>query len=214
MEVHAVDLSFLFGLTPSGDRTGCGVQLLAIKEIRMRFGNRLALSSGLAVSILLVACSSTPVALPVATPVSSAPSSSLATPQRTVPVPIAAAPIAPYLDPQSRLYQKRSIYFDFDQSEIKPVYAPLMELHGKYLASHPNLAIKIEGNTDEQGGAEYNLALGQKRAESVAKAFKIYGVKDSQMEAISFGKEKPKVSGHDEASHAENRRVDLAYPEK
>ena len=89
-----------------------------------------------------------------------------------------------------------------------------MELHGKYLAAHPNLAIKVQGNSDEQGGTEYNLALGQKRAEAVSKALKIYGVKEAQLESVSFGEEKPKAPGHDEASHAQNRRVDLAYPEK
>jgi peptidoglycan-associated lipoprotein len=87
-------------------------------------------------------------------------------------------------------------------------------LHGKFLASHPLLAIKIEGNADERGGAEYNLALGQKRAEAVSKALKIFGVKDSQMEAVSFGKEKPKALGHEEASYAQNRRADLDYPVK
>jgi peptidoglycan-associated lipoprotein len=76
------------------------------------------------------------------------------------------------------------------------------------------VAIKIEGNTDERGGAEYNLALGQKRAEAVSKALKLFGVKDSQVEAVSFGKEKPKAPGHDEVSYAQNRRADLDYPAK
>jgi peptidoglycan-associated lipoprotein len=76
------------------------------------------------------------------------------------------------------------------------------------------VSIKIEGNTDERGGAEYNLALGQKRAEAVSRALKIFGVKDAQMEAVSFGKEKPKVLGHDDASYAQNRRADLDYPAK
>ena len=92
--------------------------------------------------------------------------------------------------------------------------APLIERHGKYLASHPALAIKIEGNADERGGAEYNLALGQRRAESVLRALRIYGVKDAQMEAISWGKTKPRATGHDEASWAQNRRADLQYPTK
>lgn len=86
-------------------------------------------------------------------------------------------------------------------------------MHEKYLASHPSIAIKVQGNTDEQGGVEYNLTLGQKRAEAVSKALKIYGVKESQLEAVSFGEEKPKATGHDEASRAENRRADLTYLE-
>ncbi len=89
----------------------------------------------------------------------------------------------------------------------------MLELHGKYLAANPQIVIKVQGNTDEKGGAEYNLALGQKRAEAVVKMLKIYGVKDSQLEAVSFGKEKPKALGHDDAAHAQNRRADLAYPE-
>jgi len=170
----------------------------------------------LSVTILLGACSSTPDVAPTAkvqatvvAPAAVAPSTKSATSSA-----VASAPVAPYLDPASLLFQKRSIYFDFDQSNLKVDNTPILELHGKYLASHPNVAIKVQGNTDEQGGAEYNLALGQKRAEAVAKALKIYGVKASQLEAVSFGEEKPKAPGHDEAAHAQNRRVDLAYPEK
>ena len=80
------------------------------------------------------------------------------------------------------------------------------------MQSKPTLTVKIEGNADERGSAEYNLALGQKRAEAVLKALKIYGVKDAQMEAISWGRERPKATGHDEAAWAQNRRVDLVYP--
>ena len=76
------------------------------------------------------------------------------------------------------------------------------------------MSIKVEGNTDDQGSAEYNLALGQKRAQAVITALKTQGVKDSQMEAVSFGKEKPKASGTDADSRAQNRRADLAYPSK
>jgi peptidoglycan-associated lipoprotein len=110
------------------------------------------------------------------------------------------------------MYQKRSVYFDFDQSALKPEFMPVVEMHGKFLSTHPNVFIKVEGNTDEQGGAEYNLALGQKRAQVVANALKLYGARDSQLEAISFGKEKPKALGHDDDARAQNRRVDLAYP--
>ena len=81
-------------------------------------------------------------------------------------------------------------------------------------ASNPSLAIKIEGNADDRGNAEYKLALGGKRAEAVLRALKIYGVKDSQMDAISWGKETPKATGHDEAAWVQNRPVDLEYPKK
>jgi peptidoglycan-associated lipoprotein len=106
------------------------------------------------------------------------------------------------------------VYFDFDNYTVKPEYIRTLDKHGKYLAGAPGLAIKIEGHTDERGGSEYNLALGQRRAESVLRALKIYGVKDSQMEAISWGKTRPRAAGHDEASLAENRRADLVYPVK
>lgn len=182
----------------------------------MKFTNHLTLTAALIATILLGACSSSPVApepkaaAPVVAPaVVVAPAAKPASP-----APVVSTPIAAYLDPASLLSQKRSIYFDFDQSNVKPDFAPLLELHGKYLAAHPNVAIKVQGNTDELGGAEYNLALGQKRAEAVTRALRVYGVKDSQMEAVSFGEEKPKATGHDEAAHEQNRRADLAYPEK
>ena len=177
---------------------------------------RLYLAAAVATSVFLGACSSTPVATgstgtAPAPAAAATPASALAT-KAAVAAPVQAAAVAPYLDPQNPLYQKRSIYFDFDQYVVKPEFSPVLELHGKYLAAHSNVMVKVQGNTDEQGGAEYNLALGQKRAEAVVKALKVYGVKDSQLEAVSFGKEKPKAQGHDEAAHAENRRADLAYP--
>ena len=200
-------------------KTSCFTDYIFNNEWRfwMIVNNRMMLSAAMAATILLGACSSAPVSAPPlakeTTPVAqSAPVAPIAKP--ATPAPVVSAPIAPYLDPKSALYQERSVYFDFDQYQLKPEATRMLDLHGKYLAAHPNLAIKIEGNTDEQGGAEYNLALGQKRAEAVRKTLSIYGVKPAQMEAISFGKEKPKSTGHDEASHARNRRADLAYPTK
>jgi peptidoglycan-associated lipoprotein len=178
------------------------------------------LTGALTATIMLGACSSTPVAVPPAQTARPAPTPAVQAPASTqATAPVAATKVAsialePYLDPNSQLNQKRSIYFDFDQAAVKTDYAPLLELHGKYLASHPGVAIAVQGNADERGGAEYNLALGQKRAEAVVKSLKIYGVKDTQMEAVSFGKEKPKAMGHDEAAYALNRRADLAYPGK
>ncbi len=179
----------------------------------MKFPNRLALIAATATTILLGACSSTPV-----TPVAPSEPAKAAVTQTQQPMskvtPVVTTPVVPYLDPKSPLYQKRSVYFDFDQYVVKPEYTSVLELHGKYLAAHAEVSIRVEGNTDEQGGSEYNLALGQKRAQAVVKALKIYGVRDTQLEAVSFGKEKPKASGHDEAAHAENRRADMAYPAK
>lgn len=122
------------------------------------------------------------------------------------------ASLPAYLDPKSDISTGRSVYFDFDMAIVKPEFSSLVERHGKYLAANPNVAIKIEGNADERGSAEYNLALGQKRAEAVRQALKIFGAKDVQMEAISWGSERPKSSGHDESAWAQNRRADLQYP--
>ncbi|MGA2552279.1 MAG: peptidoglycan-associated lipoprotein Pal [Burkholderiaceae bacterium] len=106
---------------------------------------------------------------------------------------------------------KRSIYFDFDSFVVKDEYRPIIEENARFLTKNKNRRIVIQGNTDERGGSEYNLALGQKRAEAVRRALALLGVSDSQMEAVSFGKEKPKALGHDEASWAENRRDDIVY---
>lgn len=115
------------------------------------------------------------------------------------------------LTDSSSILSKRSVYFDYDSSNVKTESVALIEAHGKYLAGHPERRVVIQGNTDERGGSEYNLALGQKRAEAVRGLLVIYGAKESQLEAVSFGKEKPRASGSNEAAWAENRRVDLAY---
>jgi peptidoglycan-associated lipoprotein len=118
--------------------------------------------------------------------------------------------IDPLNDPNSPL-AKRSIYFDFDSYAVRDDYQPLLQQHSQYLKSHPDRHVLIQGNTDERGTSEYNLALGQKRAEAVRRAMSLLGVADSQMEAVSLGKEKPQATGHDESSWAQNRRADLAY---
>lgn len=113
--------------------------------------------------------------------------------------------------PTTGILAKRSVYFDFDSYIVKDEFKPLVEAHAQYLGSHKVGKIAIQGNADERGGSEYNLALGQKRAEAVRKSLALLGVPDAQMEAVSFGKEKPKALGHDEASWAENRRADIVY---
>ena len=174
-------------------------------------------SLALGIAALLAACSSTPPASPVAAPPSPAAAAAPATP--SAPPPATASAVAhvqvpAHLDPSSAIYKERSVYFDFDDYQVKPAYTRLLDVQGKYLASNPKLAIRVEGNADERGGVEYNLALGQKRAESVVKALKLIGVNGAQLEAVSWGKEKPRALGHDEAAWAENRRVDLVYPSK
>jgi len=116
----------------------------------------------------------------------------------------------PLNDPKGIL-AKRSIYFDYDSYSVKDEFKPVVEAHARYLSANKGRRIVIQGNTDERGGGEYNLALGQKRAEAVRKALSLLGVSDAQMEAVSFGKEKPKATGSDEAAWAENRRSDIVY---
>ena len=174
-------------------------------------------------SAVLAACSSTPLTpsgSAASQGASSAPTSSATAPgsaaaQRPAPAPMAASSALPaYLDGKSAIATERSVYFDFDEFAIKSEYVALIERHGKYLASHPALAIRIEGHTDERGGTEYNLALGQRRAEAALRALRVYGVNAPQMEAVSWGESRPKAMGEDEAAWAQNRRADLQYPTK
>ena len=169
-------------------------------------------------SAVLAGCSSTPVAQAPAKPTAATAAAPMPAPATSsTPKPVTSSTVAtvslpPHLDPKSLISTQRSVYFDFDVFSIKSEYSGLIERHGKYLLSKPALSIKIEGNADERGSAEYNLALGQKRAQAVLQALKIFGVKESQMEAVSWGKERPRATGHDEAVWAENRRADLVYP--
>ena len=126
---------------------------------------------------------------------------------------MAAQPIAagnPLRDPNNVL-AKRSVYFDFDSNAVKAEYQPLIQAHSGFMTSHAESRVRIEGNCDERGSREYNLALGQRRAESMKRVMTALGVPDSHIETVSFGEEKPAVAGHNEASWAGNRRDDLRY---
>jgi peptidoglycan-associated lipoprotein len=103
------------------------------------------------------------------------------------------------------------IYFDFDKSEIRPEFADVVSAHARNLTSHPNLKMKLEGNTDERGTREYNIGLGERRAQAVRRALMLQGVAESQVTTVSFGAERPAAEGDDEAAWAKNRRVDLVY---
>jgi peptidoglycan-associated lipoprotein len=103
----------------------------------------------------------------------------------------------------------RIVYFDYDSYVIKPEFQPLIESHARFLKANNGRKIVIEGHTDERGGREYNLALGQRRAEAVAKSLTLLGVGGAQVEAVSFGKERPAVQGGGEEAWAKNRRVEL-----
>ena len=164
-------------------------------------------------ALALAACASTPIAPPPA-PVVSATPTPLATAPAQAPrtAPPVATPLAAYLDPNSPVSQQRSVYFAYDNDVFRAQDKTVVELQGRYLAQHADVHVTVSGNTDERGGSEYNLALGQRRAQSVKTALGLLGVKDAQVEAVSYGKEKPKAAGHDEAAWQQNRRADFMYP--
>ena len=168
-----------------------------------------SLAFALTTAAILSACS-TPVKLAEPAPVvERTPAPAPAADTRTV-APVETKSIDPLDDPKGVL-ANRSVYFDFDSYVVRADGKPVVENHSAYLAKNKQRSILIQGNTDERGGAEYNLALGQKRAEAVRKAMGALGVPESQIEAVSLGKEKPKAEGHDEAAWAQNRRADIVY---
>ena len=116
----------------------------------------------------------------------------------------------PLKDPNNIL-SKRNIYFDYDSDAVKAEYRPIVEAHGKYLLAHPNTKMVVQGNTDERGTREYNLSLGQRRSVAVKKAFNLLGVKDSQIETVSYGEEKAVQNCGNEDCFAKNRRADVVY---
>ncbi len=105
----------------------------------------------------------------------------------------------------------RIVYFDYDSYAVKPEFQSLLESHARFLKANGARHVVVEGHTDERGGREYNLALGQRRAEAVRRALGLLGINDNQIEAVSFGKEKPATQGSDEAAWAQNRRAEIAY---
>jgi len=125
-------------------------------------------------------------------------------------VPGAGAPGGALRDPNNIL-SKRSVYFEFDSFTVSDQYKPLIEAHARYLVTNRNARMTMQGNTDERGSREYNIALGQKRADAVRRMLTLLGAQDAQIETVSLGKEKPKNAGHDEAAWAENRRADMVY---
>jgi len=113
-------------------------------------------------------------------------------------------------DPRSIL-SRRSVYFDYDSFEVKAEYKDLVTAHAKFLADNRQFKMLIQGNTDERGSREYNLALGQKRADALKKMLALLGAREEQLESVSLGEEKPKNEGQNEAAWAENRRGDMLY---
>ena len=103
------------------------------------------------------------------------------------------------------------IYFDFDKSDIKPEFVEIITVHAHNLTAHPNLKMRLEGNTDERGTREYNIGLGERRSQAVRRALMLQGVAESQLTTVSFGAERPAVGGDDEGAWAQNRRVEMVY---
>ena len=164
-----------------------------------------------ALALLLAACSSTPDSSDKAggAPVETRGGSGGVTTVTTGGVESRGLP-AVLTDPTSIL-SKRSVYFDFDSYEVKSEYKDLVTAHAKFLTDNRQFKMLIQGNTDERGSREYNLALGQKRADAVRKMLTLPGAREDQLESVSLGEEKPKNEGHDESAWAQNRRGDMLY---
>ena len=126
--------------------------------------------------------------------------------------PVVQKPVVanPLKDP-GNILSKRSVYFDYDSSVIKDEFKPLITAHAQYLTRNRSAKIVIQGNTDERGSREYNIALGQRRADSVKQMMVLLGAQEGQIESVSFGEEKPRATGSDEAAFSENRRGDIVY---
>jgi len=122
-----------------------------------------------------------------------------------------AAGAAALKDPNNIL-SKRSVYYDFDKYDVKDEYKPMIEAHARYLRENGATRMLIQGNTDERGSREYNVALGQRRSESVKRMLLLLGGREDQIEAVSLGEEKPRAAGANEEAWAQNRRSDMLYP--
>ena len=169
------------------------------------------------VAIFLAGCQSTPTTAPVEDKSGTAGTATTpggATTSGTTPGGVTGTQAGtagnPLRDPNNIL-SKRSIYFEFDSFTVADQYKPIVEAHAKYLAANRNARVTLQGHADERGSREYNIALGQKRADAVKRMITVMGVQETIVETVSFGKEKPRNMGHDEAAWAENRRVDIIY---
>ncbi|MGH8744290.1 MAG: peptidoglycan-associated lipoprotein Pal [Burkholderiales bacterium] len=129
---------------------------------------------------------------------------------KTAPVQQGSVAADPLHDPNNIL-SKRSVYYDFDKSVIKDEYRALVDAHAQYLSSNRSARVTIQGNCDERGSREYNLALGQRRADGVKKAMTVLGASSSQIQTVSYGKEKPRCTEHAESCWSQNRRSDIIY---
>jgi peptidoglycan-associated lipoprotein len=177
------------------------------------------------VSVMMAACSSTPTKEQAPAPVVDSVQRPLPkqpatqAPIAVTPQPVTTAVIAPptqltgpaSLKDPNNILSKRVIYFDYDSNLVKEEFRPLVAAHAKYMSQDPKAKMIIQGNTDERGGREYNLALGQRRADAVKQMMSVLGAEGARVETVSFGMEKPRVEGRTEAAFTENRRAEIVY---
>ena len=167
--------------------------------------------------VLLGACASkdpVPTIVEDRTPVTGSGTTTTTTPTtsgtQTTPVTGTSGRLDPLNDPNNVL-SKRVVYFDYNTDNVKPEFASVIQAHASYLSQNSNRKVRLEGHADERGSREYNMALGQRRSNAIRKATSVLGVANERMETISFGEDKPKANGRDEASFAQNRRVEIVY---
>ena len=177
--------------------------------------------AGLLLAGMLAACSSTPTKeqegaqvedrTATTTPPAAEPAQPDSSAVTSKPIGPGTVAMDPLKDP-GNILSKRSVYFDYDSNAVKDEFRPVVSAHAKYLGQNRNTRVRIEGNTDERGSREYNLALGQRRADAVKQMMQVLGASAGQIETVSFGEEKPRAQGSDEKAWAENRRADIKYP--
>ncbi len=180
----------------------------------------LKIVSGLAIAVMLAACSSTPTSEQKGAAVEDRTPSTSQPPKVVESTPVKPAVSQPSTtdamagselkDPKSIL-SKRSVFFDYDSNLVKEEYRPMVAAHARYLTQNRNAKMIIQGNTDERGSREYNLALGQRRADAVKQMMTVLGADGPRVETVSFGEEKPRGQGSTETAYAENRRADIVY---
>jgi peptidoglycan-associated lipoprotein len=159
---------------------------------------------------LLAACASDQPKEEVSEPAAASAAAEVA-PAEAAPVVAETAPVAPAAEEAAVVPESRSVYFPFDVDALQAADHDTIQAHGAYLSKNSNAKVRVEGNCDERGSSEYNLGLGQRRANNTKKALIMAGARASQIEAVSFGEEKPRASGHDEAAWSQNRRADINY---
>ena len=155
---------------------------------------------------LLYGCASTPVETEKPVPPAEAP----APPVTVRPIQAPTVQVDPLKDPNSGL-SKRSVFYEYDKYDIRDEYRPLLQAHGKYLAENRGKKMLVQGNCDERGSREYNIALGQRRAEGVKRMLVLMGATEAQVEPVSLGEEKPRCTDHSEGCWSQNRRSDMLY---